>query len=129
MACAGDASETCGGSWRIQLYQGPPPTATYPAGWQLVDACATDTPGRVLVGDRMWDRGDNAPASCMELCAANGYTWAGVEHANECHCGTGYDSVGSAPTTDCPYSCPGNVGLTCGGDWRIQLYAYGYALQ
>ncbi|GJE90198.1 WSC domain-containing protein [Phanerochaete sordida] len=122
--CAGDAAQTCGGAWAIQLYEGPAPAAGLPEGWAVADACASDTPGRVLVGDRMWDLDDNTPATCCQLCQDNGYTWAGVEHANECHCGTGYNAVYSAPTTLCMSSCSGDPGLTCGWEWYIQVYNY-----
>ncbi|GJE88427.1 WSC-domain-containing protein [Phanerochaete sordida] len=124
--CAGDASQTCGGAWLIQLYQTPPPVEVLPTNCVVADPCATDTASRVLIGDEMWFLDNNTPVTCLNFCTAKGYRWSGVEHGNECHCGTGYQSVNHAPDTDCSYTCPGNHGLTCGGDWRIMLLACGY---
>ena len=67
---------------------------------------------------------DNTPGRCASRCEAQGYAYAGVEYGNECHCGTGIKSgTAMAPPGDRDVPCSGNVGLTCGGSWRIQIYS------
>ncbi|GJE88432.1 WSC-domain-containing protein [Phanerochaete sordida] len=121
--CAGDASQTCGGSWTIQLYEGPVPTETFPPGWALVRFCAVDEANRVIVNDHLTVLSNNTPATCAYLCNNAGFTYAGVEYGDECHCGTGYTGGARAPTTDCNMPCSGDPGLTCGASWRIQIYS------
>ncbi|GJE88413.1 WSC-domain-containing protein [Phanerochaete sordida] len=121
-ACSGDAQQTCGGSYAIQLYQGPAVTEPLPAGWTVAAACAVDNASRVIVKDKVTILPNNTPATCIQHCISAGSTYAGVEYGDECHCGTGYAEDAGAPTTDCSKSCPGNPALTCGGSWRIQIY-------
>ncbi len=88
-------------------------------------ACAEDTPSRVIAGDVTTLHSDNTPATCIEHCESLGYTYAGVEYGDECHCGRGL--AGGlvpvvAPSLDCDIPCAGNEGMTCGGSWRIQIY-------
>jgi hypothetical protein len=51
---------------------------------------------------------------------------AGVEDSDECYCGSSYMN-GTAPPSasveECSSGCKGAPGLTCGGDYTIQLYA------
>jgi hypothetical protein len=50
---------------------------------------------------------------------------AGVEDSDECYCGSSYlngTPPPSAPVDQCTVSCKGAPGLTCGGDYAIQLY-------
>ena len=123
MPCAGDARQTCGGSWAIELYTGPAAVETLPDGWSLVSACAVDDGSRVIENDSVSILEDNTPATCIASCVAGGFGYAGVEYGDECHCGTGFDAKEVAPPSDCNMPCAGNVGLTCGGSWRIQVYS------
>ncbi|KAI0692180.1 hypothetical protein C8T65DRAFT_78211 [Cerioporus squamosus] len=104
----------------------PPPPL--PLNWTTVLPCATDTPARVLTGvSTHLLAANNTPAACIELCdalAPGDYTYAGVEYANECHCGTGLVSPAPqpAPAAECDMGCTGDPDLSCGGSWRIQIY-------
>jgi hypothetical protein len=51
---------------------------------------------------------------------------AGVEYSDECYCGTSYLNNTPPPSTtadQCNEGCSGAPGLTCGGEYAIQLYA------
>ncbi|KAI0338955.1 WSC-domain-containing protein [Trametopsis cervina] len=126
--CSGNGSYTCGGAWVIQVYTGPSPAETYPAGWSVAEACAVDNASRVIANDVTMILDNNTPGACMEFCQAAGYTIAGVEYGDECHCGTGYTgevTPAAAPASECNISCTGYPALTCGGGWRLQIYSSG----
>ncbi|KAI0291644.1 WSC-domain-containing protein [Multifurca ochricompacta] len=94
-----------------------------PLNWTTQYACAVDVPSRVLANVVTTQYTDNTPGSCVQRCDAAGYTWAGVEYSNECHCGTGLvGTPASAPVSDCNMACTGDPNLSCGGSWRIQIY-------
>lgn len=123
--CAGNSDYACGGSWAIQLYKGQATSESLPEGWTTFMACAGDNGDRVIYHDSVTQLSDNTPATCVTHCGGGGYTIAGVEYGNECHCGNSWTSgnePAAAPSTDCSKPCAGNPGLTCGGSWRIQLY-------
>ncbi|RFU31980.1 hypothetical protein B7463_g4374, partial [Scytalidium lignicola] len=64
---------------------------------------------------------------CESTCLAAGYSYAGVEYADECYCGNALQN-GGAPAPDgnagCNMACDGNSGETCGGANRLNLYQY-----
>ncbi len=109
---------------RPALSFSPPPI---PLNWTAVLPCASDTPARVLTNVRTHTLANNTPAACIALCAAapspTEYTYAGVEYADECHCGTGLASPEAAPAAECDMPCAGDADLACGGPWRIQVRA------
>ncbi|KAI0737733.1 WSC domain-containing protein [Daedaleopsis nitida] len=92
--------------------------------WQTISACAEDYGSRVIANDVTTQyKTDNTPNSCIERCDAAGYTYAGVEFSNECHCGSGLKSTPVAkPASECNMPCTGDPNLTCGGSLRIQIY-------
>ncbi|KAI9835060.1 MAG: hypothetical protein M1819_002612 [Sarea resinae] len=93
-------------------------------GWEYV-GCATDNVNaRTLTGytsstDNMTVEG------CVEECSAKGYTFAGLEYADQCYCG---DSVASADMPvkgvigNCQMACSGNSAEYCGGGSALSLY-------
>lgn len=81
-ACAGDATQSCGGSWRMQLYYTLSTVSknpTIPAGWAVAAACAVDVGDRVIKDDYLLTIPNNTPALCMTTCGGKGYSYAGVE--------------------------------------------------
>lgn len=122
--CPGNAAETCGGGWRIQIYSRPSPVETYEAGWSRAYACAVDDASRIIVANTVVTQlTNNTPANCISHCNASGHTVAGVEYGNECICGGGLRaSVQAAPARECAMTCAGNNALKCGDGWRIQIY-------
>ncbi|KAI0291639.1 WSC-domain-containing protein [Multifurca ochricompacta] len=94
-----------------------------PLNWTTQYACAVDVPSRVLANVVTTQYTDNTPGSCVLRCDAAGFSYAGVEYSNECHCGTGLvGTPASAPVSDCNMACTGDPNLSCGGSWRIQIY-------
>ncbi|KAH9886520.1 WSC domain-containing protein [Xylariomycetidae sp. FL2044] len=63
----------------------------------------------------------------VDVCAAfcSGYTFMGVEYAQECYCGNSINP-GSvpAPGTDCNFPCVGNALQYCGAGNRLNMYSY-----
>ncbi|PSR72578.1 hypothetical protein PHLCEN_2v11571 [Hermanssonia centrifuga] len=107
----------------------PPPVSNstaLPDGWSLAIPCAIDNADRVIEVGSVSYLATTTPASCTAQCAAQGFTFAGVEYGDECYCGTGFlDGVipPAAPTSDCNIACAGNSDLMCGGAWRMQIYS------
>ncbi|KAI0296528.1 WSC-domain-containing protein [Multifurca ochricompacta] len=94
-----------------------------PLNWSTQYACAVDVPSRVIANVKTTQYTDNTPASCIQRCDGAGFSYAGVEYSNECHCGTGLvGTPASAPVSDCNMACTGDPTLSCGGSWRIQIY-------
>ncbi|CAK5265078.1 unnamed protein product [Mycena citricolor] len=119
MPCKGDASETCGASYRLSLFSKSIPSYT----WSLSQACVVDTSSRLLQGFSTSSAG-NTVASCQSMCANRSFSMAGVENGNECYCGNSIagGTPASAPVSDCSVACAGNTGTKCGGGWRMQIY-------
>ncbi|EIW61145.1 uncharacterized protein TRAVEDRAFT_43972 [Trametes versicolor FP-101664 SS1] len=98
---------------------------TIPLNWTTLAACAVDNPARILAGDVTTQVANNTAASCVMSCAAQGFGYAGVEFADECHCATGVvGPLEIAPDTDCNMGCAGDSTIACGGAWRIQIYTF-----
>ncbi|KAM7216795.1 WSC domain containing protein [Rhypophila decipiens] len=120
--CSGDASETCGGDWRLNLYQfvsAPAPTVpSYTSEGSYTEA----TGMRALTGASFFN-----DFLTVEKCAAAcvGYTWFGLEYGRECYCGDTINT-GSVPTSigDCSFNCPGNSAEKCGAGDRLNMYSY-----
>jgi hypothetical protein len=82
MPCAGNSAETCGGSLRIDIYQSGGSVSTKK--WNLLGCYTDNTSARTLSFYQ-----SNAPSAltieiCQGLCLNEGYSYAGVEYANEC---------------------------------------------
>jgi hypothetical protein len=156
MPCNGNASEYCGGSNRLDVYQAGKVVssstttskattttttsqvttttsgAANPTGWSLL-GCYTDsvaartlTVGMAVVGGPA----AMTPQVCTAACQAAGYVLSGVEYSAECYCdNTLHNGGGPAPdgNTGCNMACNGNAAETCGGANRLDLYSYGGA--
>ncbi|KAK7679646.1 hypothetical protein QCA50_017358 [Cerrena zonata] len=128
--CPGNSNEFCGSGDRIQVFKGPDPPipAQLPAGWSIFSAapCARDSAARMftdtlIAGPVLAAR--DTPAACVSFCIQNGFTKAGVEGGDECYCGNTFRDVPIAvDPTECNLPCQGALGVTCGGNFAIQLY-------
>jgi hypothetical protein len=81
MACAGNSAEICGGNLRIDVYQ---TSSVSTKKWNLLGCYTDNTSARTLQYYQ-----SNAPSAltveiCQTQCLNEGYTYAGVEYANEC---------------------------------------------
>ncbi len=139
MLCGGNASEYCGGSNRLDMYQingdTAAPTPTGPITVQTgVDfsyvGCYSDSvSSRALTGRaNPGVASENTVEQCASECTA--FAYFGVEYGSECYCGstiTGGSALvaGSTPAmTGCDMVCSGNATEYCGGPNRINIYNY-----
>ncbi|KAK4580137.1 hypothetical protein LTR86_000340 [Recurvomyces mirabilis] len=157
-ACAGNSSEICGGSQRLSMYEyintdgtvsntapasstspvassptttttSSPVATTLPSDWQH-SACYVDqTNGRILPQQQP-DSSSLTPVSCINTCAAAGYSVAGVEYSSQCFCGNAIVN-GGAPASDsvaasqCHMACSGDSTESCGGPGLMDIYYTG----
>ncbi|KAF7311445.1 Glycoside hydrolase [Mycena kentingensis (nom. inval.)] len=132
MKCAGDASQTCGAGYRMQVYVRSTSTATTTTAtttstttmtttatttttgttttgsastptWAVSQACAVDTSSHLLKAYST-TLSTNTPANCQTVCKGRGYSIAAVEYGNECYCGNSFTSQPTnAAVADCLY--------------------------
>lgn len=126
MACAGDATETCGGGSRLSLYWSgvvvPLPSNIPTVGNYNYSSCRTEaSAGRALAG-RATASDTMTIETCATFCA--GFTYFGTEFGRECYCGNTF-AAGSvvAPDSDCKTLCAGNALEFCGAGGRLTVYA------
>ncbi|KZT57231.1 WSC-domain-containing protein, partial [Calocera cornea HHB12733] len=137
--CAGNGQETCGGGWRLSVYSSgsPSPTSTStststsptstsapPAtsGWVSL-GCVSDGPARALPA-YFAQLDDLTVASCTARCSAAGYTYAGLEYGQECHCDNSLQNgLGTALAAgSCNMACDGDATELCGGNYAMNLW-------
>lgn len=58
-----------------------------------------------------------------------GYTYAGLQNADQCYCGHEYDKYGLVPETECYLPCSGDSSTTCGGQFTNSVYSIGSKLE
>ncbi|GAO46748.1 hypothetical protein SAICODRAFT_28840 [Saitoella complicata NRRL Y-17804] len=94
-------------------------------GWHYL-GCYNDSSSRTLP-KQTWLPATTKPSeSCMDACAAAGYTLAGLEYYGQCFCGNSLANGGiPRPDQECWMPCSGNSTQTCGGDWRLTVYQVG----
>ncbi|XP_071103917.1 uncharacterized protein [Haliotis cracherodii] len=64
------------------------------------------------------------PDVCISHCKQKGYRYAGVEYTNQCFCGDSHTRYALASKeTECNSKCQGDFAQTCGGAYRISVYA------
>lgn len=125
--CTGNSSQTCGGNDIISVYQDP----TFPivddttiSDFQSIGCYSEGSNGRSLA----W-RQDQVSStsltieSCLSACKKGGYSFAGVEFAQECYCGVVLGN-GTLPvdSSQCNMPCTGDDSETCGGRGTLNLY-------
>ncbi|KAF8264818.1 WSC domain-containing protein [Lactarius quietus] len=132
--CAGNSTETCGGSNSLNLYWNGHPPPPQPTIVQNVDnewgveACFNDsTTARTLSAQVSVQGGpyNNTVRNCLGACKAEYYLYAGLELAQQCWCGnsTMNYAVGIDPK-NCDLACSGNSSEICGGADALVLYFY-----
>ena len=132
MPCAGNSSEVCGGPNGLTVFYnglGGIQTNPGPTGWGSLGCYTDSTGGRTLTTGMAVQGGASAMtvALCTSACKQNGFTYAGVEYANECYCGNTL-SNGGGPASDssgCNMACAGNASEFCGGSNRLNVYKLG----
>lgn len=133
MVCDGNKLELCGGSGRLNMYMAsssPTGTPSSPVqglatGWTS-QGCFNDTvANRTLSSIAMIPgNGKNMTVEiCVNTCAAQGFSIAGLEYAGECFCDTQLRNGGAPATDGCYMPCTGNSSETCGGPNRLNVYS------
>lgn len=121
MRCDGLKDTLCGAGYRLQVYQGVAVSASQIKTSMPYAGCFTDSTSARSLAHSMVTSG--TVESCLQTCAAAGYTIAGLEYGGECWC----DQVASvtmktAPATACNMACSGNSAETCGGSNALSIY-------
>ncbi|KAE9404583.1 hypothetical protein BT96DRAFT_973034 [Gymnopus androsaceus JB14] len=139
----GDATESCGGSWFLNLYSALSSSSTTSAASSSAtgQCIAEGTTDRAL-NQASYTDDAMTPSTCQSLCM--GYMFAGVEYSAQCCCGFSFENGANGDTVDkesCNYPCggraqlnssplfgipvcsPGNDSLPCGGYDYINLYS------
>ena len=112
-ACAGNATEICGGPNRLSLF------ALVPQ-WQVM-GCYTDaTLTRTL--NSSINLAGTTIETCQSACGGAGFKYSGVEFGAQCFCGNAIMNGGSQVTDgSCNIACAGNSNEICGGSNRLTL--------
>lgn len=126
VACGGDASKTCGGSWAMNVFTTGTVT-TPPAPTWTSAGCFVDAATRMLQGSVQTPAGLTTE-SCQSICTAQGATIAGTENGNQCFCGTTAFKDGGAgvAATGCTTAC---IGMCHKHDSFARVYSYMLGLQ
>jgi hypothetical protein len=76
--------------------------------------------------DQIWTLGDDVTVeTCEAACLAAGYTYAGVEYADQCFCDNSIENGNTLNTAGaCTMACQGNATEICGGPNAINIYSY-----
>ncbi|KAJ7792251.1 glyoxal oxidase N-terminus-domain-containing protein [Mycena olivaceomarginata] len=124
---AGESTQHCGGGNRLSIYSTPQTTSpsgpTLPAGWSYVACTQEPTDGGRLLAGYSFSSASLTVESCISTCKSRGFSYAGMEHADECYCGTGYSVPAvKAPETDCSMACAGSASEVCGSGFRLSVY-------
>lgn len=125
--CPGDATQSCGGDWRLNVFAFGSPSSTSaptpaPTGY-VSQGCYTDSASsRALNGAQLFD-----DAMTIEMCSVicNGWALFGVEYGRECFCGNSVTGSNTAAADDCNFPCAGNSKETCGAGNRLNVYSFG----
>jgi len=64
-------------------------------------------------------------ASCLRICKAKNYSFAGLQWARECWCGNAFGRYGKDVFASCNSSCLGDRTQMCGAGLRNSVYAVG----
>ncbi|WVQ72060.1 hypothetical protein IAR50_001604 [Cryptococcus sp. DSM 104548] len=127
-ACTGNSSATCGGTQALDLYtvEGAVNTTTSlaaarPTGYL---GCFKDM-GSNLAFSNYYTYTYKAMTVeiCKAACVELGYSYAGVENANQCNCGNNYPQTSQMVSgLYCTKSCSGNSSETCGAGGYLEAY-------
>ncbi|KAK3392754.1 WSC domain-containing protein [Podospora didyma] len=131
--CAGNHDDTCGGDWRLNVYEfgaaspsstsssaSTAPTPTPPPANYISQGCYTEATGiRALSGTAFFDDLMTV-AKCAAVCSS--YTYFGLEYGRECYCGNQLNQ-GSVSTaiSECSFNCPGKPSEKCGAGSRLNF--------
>lgn len=140
MKCNGNATETCGGPDRLNMYKffggsatttsnnvattttTPVSSATLPPGWKYSGCYVDGANGRVMAYQQP-DSNQQTIENCISTCSGLGYTIAGLEYASQCFCDNFTRNGGALAKSDteCGMACSGNANEKCGDGDRLSV--------
>ncbi|THG96101.1 hypothetical protein EW026_g5677 [Hermanssonia centrifuga] len=135
MGCAGNATEACGGPNRLSIYTStvnvtalPVPSilnTSLPGNWSY-QGCLKEIDGGRVFPNQLINSTGNTVEWCLNQCAAFGYPAGGMEFGDECYCGDVSDAQQSTfdVESECNIACAGDPIHLCGGESRLQYYAW-----
>ncbi|KAF8862211.1 glyoxal oxidase-like protein [Acephala macrosclerotiorum] len=137
MTCTGNSTEICGGPSRLSVFwngKNPPPgPSTDPGtlGYGFFGCYTEGTNGRALTQFTAVTGGQSAMtvALCISACKTAGYTYAGIEYADECYCDNSIQNaavVAPEGLSGCNMLCAGNSSEYCGAGNRLDIYKFDY---
>ncbi|KAL0953107.1 hypothetical protein HGRIS_004378 [Hohenbuehelia grisea] len=124
--CAGDKNEVCGASKRINIYHDdsvaePSVSQSASGTWTYVGCYPDSTSNRTL--EHRFDIPTGVTAdSCTTACAANQYSYAGLEFGKECWCGNSTGNALAGPEANCRTTCSAKHREFCGGNNALNVY-------
>lgn len=121
--CGGNSTEMCGYASGYSLYnvsassyeQG---SHNYPASRK---GCYND-PNQTGLTGFSWTNAAMTPDQCQYGCAELGYSLAGLLFGNRCRCGNAWQGGIIYPNDQCATPCTGNSSLTCGGNYKTEVF-------
>ncbi|KAF8263709.1 WSC domain-containing protein [Lactarius quietus] len=131
--CVGNSSETCGGSdsldlyWNGQLPSAQPRFVQSVGFWAFVGCFNDSTERRTLTTQVSVPGGlfNNTVENCVNSCQSAGYSWAGVEFAQQCWCDKNIENGGvEIEAQNCFLACSGNSSENCGGPNTLDMYFF-----
>jgi len=103
----------------------PPLTTGLPGSWQYKGCLPELSSGRVFP-QQINAPGTNTPLTCLNQCAAFGYSAAGLEWGQQCFCGDITDvtskNISFVADSQCNMACDGDAAHSCGGWYRLNVY-------
>ncbi|MBL9015832.1 MAG: WSC domain-containing protein [Myxococcales bacterium] len=105
-----------------QVIQPPPPPAPAAKPVQYM-GCFRDSNNPFDLDGHLERSGQNTPQRCIQVCAAKGFAYAGVQYGQSCLCGNRYGTQGQA--NNCNMACTGDARAVCGGSNANSVYSTG----
>lgn len=120
--CAGNTQESCGGGWRLSVYQDTSNSTVFtpPTGISAL-GCYWDNYSPRSLPYHLSTTSTNTIPTCALGCRAAGYKYSGLEAGTECWCGSTAPTSAADPAY-CLTPCPGAPHQGCGGGWVLSVY-------
>lgn len=136
--CAGNSSQVCGGSGRINIVQDTTWqqklfTVNQSDKWTFNDCYADNANARILNVTLYQNNFKSTVETCLSACAAKNLTVCGVQYGSECYGSVALPSSSSkAPAQGandplergCSFGCAGNSTQACGGSSRMNVFTF-----
>ena len=85
--------------------------------------CYIDAADRALpVSKGLNTSSGNFTVQCINICRSSGFPYAGLQHHDECFCGTTYYKFGRVRDSECNLECSDSSGWMCGAGYRNSVY-------